>query len=632
MIEIGIKDLQMNFGGDDILKGVSFEIQGKERIGLIGNNGTGKTTILRLISGEEKPDSGLITFRKDLTLGYLKQVSNEWQNNTVDEVLKMVFADLDQMKTRLYSIESEMALSESTDISKLMREYGDLQLLFEQRGGYDFDVRINMICSGLKISSEKRKRPFSSLSGGEKTRIMLARILLQKPDVILLDEPTNHLDIDSVEWLETFLKEYEGTVLIVSHDRYFLDNVVTRIVELEQGKIIEFSGNYSYYHKEKQRRFDAEYDEYKDVQKKIKAMKAAAERYRTWGRINTDNASHMARAKRLEEKIEELQKIKKPGKQGKMGLEFSQKNRSGKDVLSATDLTFRYSDQEIFNRAEFNVRFRERVAILGANGSGKTTLFKLLTGSLSNFSGELRTGSRLKTGYLEQEIVFEDEGQSIIQLYRENYPMTEGEARNELARFLFYGTDVFKLINTLSGGEKVRLKLAFLNKEDYNLLLLDEPTNHLDIYSKERMEEALKNYPGTIVFISHDRYFINKFAERILEIRDRRFKEYLGNYDYYREKKNNEIERTYIPKNSNDLSEKKRKSDRQILQNQKNKIISQLEETIEKLEETVAILEASSEEHSTNYEQLAKIFNKKDAVRKELEDKYHKWTELNDKS
>jgi len=623
MIDIGLKNIVKSYGADNILRDVSFDLQQDERLGLIGINGSGKTTIFKIIAGIDAQDSGLMNFRKGITVGYLHQIPDVFNSFTALEVLQEAFSEVFQLKERMERLESEMSSAEQQKVEKLMKIYGDLQSQFEQSGGYEIDVNLNKICGGLKINDELKKRNFSTLSGGEKTTLMLGKILLENPDVLLLDEPTNHLDIESVEWLETYLSEYKGSVIVVSHDRYFLDKIVSRIIELEDGKINNFAGNYSYYSEEKERRFQSQFEIYKDVQKRIKAMKAAAERYRIWGRINTDNNAHMARAKRLEQKIEELKEIEKPGKNKNMDLKFNGK-RSGNDVIVVKSLEKSFGKKQIFNKADLHLNFRDKLAILGRNGTGKSTLLKIILEQVDPDNGEVKVGSSVKTGYLEQDVSFPLEDKSVLEVFRYHYPMYEGEARNRLARFRFTGTDVFKKVQDLSGGEKVRLRLCLLIQQEINLLLLDEPTNHLDIASREMIEKTLQEFQGTIMFISHDRYFINQVCSSIVELNMGRLKRFGGNYDYYRQMKQREELKASQP-------EKKEKKVRTKNVDEYKKIRKQmvkLEEEILWKEQKLKEMEDEMKKFPTDYEKLSEIHEAKCVVKEELKMLYGEWEEF----
>jgi ATPase subunit of ABC transporter with duplicated ATPase domains len=626
MIEIGLGNIKKIYGGFTVLENVTFDLQTNERVGLIGLNGCGKTTILKLIAGLEKTDDGFLSIRKGSTVGYLEQESHFYSEKTVLEVIELAYAEIIQIRQQLSNLELFLAATQDTICEKMLLDYGSLQQRFETLDGYTFEYKINTICNGLKIPEELKNQKFETLSGGEKTRVLLAKILLENADVLLLDEPTNHLDIDSVEWLESFLTEYRGAVLIVSHDRYFLDKVVNRIVEIEWGKANLFAGNYSFYVEEKERRFQQEYDHYKTIQKKIKAMKAAAERYRIWGRINTDNSAHMARAKRLEEKIEELQQISKPSVSCKIKVAIQQNSRSGKIALVLDKIDKSFAENSLLQTASLQINYGEKVALLGANGSGKTTIFEMIIGTQSIDSGTIKLGSNVKIGYLEQEVEFEEPQQTVLDAFLQQFPMYQGEARSKLAKFLFTGDDVFKKVEQLSGGEKIRLKLCLMLETEINFLLLDEPTNHLDIDSKEMMEELLQEFQGTVFFVSHDRYFINKIATEIVELTGQKLLKYEGSYRYYEEcKKKKAI-----------LHEETEKLRKEIPKQAENEIdFKKIDNKIKKIEEQIAWHELElnkkndlMEIFSSDYEKLLGLHEEKDKLSEQIRFLYREWEHL----
>lgn len=630
MIEISLQNVFKSFGADPVLKGINLELKETERLGLIGSNGSGKTTIFRLITGNEVGDSGVISLRKERTIGYLHQVPDAFNSLQAEAVLQLAFRDLFQIRQRMARIEAELEHAAASHLEELMRDYGELQNQFEQQGGYKIEMLINKICAGLKIGDELRQRPFESLSGGEKTTVMLARLLLENPDILLLDEPTNHLDIEAVEWLEGYLLEFRGSLIIISHDRYFLDRVVTRIVEIEQGRSCDYAGNYTFYLEEKQRRFLGECEVYKNTRKQIKALKAAAERYRTWGNINPDNSAHMARAIRLEKKIEELKLIRKPAVPRKYHLRF-RGDRSGKDVIILDKVAKQFSGRTLFAGLSLHVRYGEKAVIIGRNGTGKSTLFRMLLGEVEPDAGQVRLGVGVEIAYLEQDVVFPEPEQRVIDVFREHYPMFEGEARNHLSRFLFTGDDVFQKISSLSGGEKVRLKLCLLVNSNRNLLLLDEPTNHLDTRSREAVEEAVNKFPGTAVIISHDRYFINKTADSVIELDQLTLTRYEGNYDDYKIRRQ-EVEEREIRREELELKRPRpsgeAEADFRKLRNRANA----LERDISWLEKEIAELEEEAAGYPTDYRKLMEIEDAKRDRRETLRLLYEEWQELNEQA
>ena len=495
-------------GGTLIFEDISFEINAKERVGIVGRNGCGKTTLFQLLAGVEQVDDGMIYYKKGTEIGYLAQIPN-YPGVLVEDVLRNAFSDLVEMQERMNVLESQMANGQETE--RELKEYGQLLESFTRMGGYEIDSSIQSVANGLGIQ-HLLNASFDRLSGGEKTKISLGLLLLKEPDLLLLDEPTNHLDVEAVEWLESFLKQYSGTVLMISHDRYFLDEVVTKIMDLEDGELTVYHGSYSEFVKKKEELLLTEFAAYQEQQKKIKKMKEAIKRLKEWAnQANPPNAALHKRARNMERALERMDKLRRPVlERKKIGLDFDVKERSGEDVLTFENVTAGYKQNLLFTEVDLHVRYGERVAIVGRNGSGKTTLLNVLLGNVDPSIGQVKVGGSVKIGYLSQHVL-EDRGEErVIDVYRESAKVSEGDARHELARFLFYGYDVFAKISSLSGGEKMRLRLAELMSKDLNLLVLDEPTNHLDIDSREVLEDAIERFPGTIVCVSHDRYFLNK--------------------------------------------------------------------------------------------------------------------------
>jgi ATPase subunit of ABC transporter with duplicated ATPase domains len=547
MLEITLKNIEKAYGIQIVLTKFSMEVNKGDRIGIIGTNGCGKTTVFKIIAGIEDYDTGIMSARKDLTIGYLDQIPQ--YHGTVEQHLQSAFVKLNPVIDEMNHIEHKMSNPDTPpkELERCITGYGKLQEEFERLGGYRMEEQINRICHGLKISDEMRRQMFDTLSGGESTTASLGRILLQNPDILLLDEPTNHLDIESVEWLEEYLKTYEGTVLIISHDRYFLDKTVNQIIEIENGESKHYAGNYSYYLEEKDRILLSEFERYKDQQKKIKAMKESIERYKVWSK-NGQNEKMYKKVKQLEKRLAKMELIEKPMlERKKIQLGFNPESRSGKIAVEGKHIGKSYQKgKELFSDADLLIRYKERISLLGKNGSGKSTLFKMITGEVDEYAGELKLGSNLKIGYLSQEIEFPNEKETILQSFINSTNMLQREARSALASFMFYADEVFKRVEDLSGGERVRLRLCELMHHDVNMLILDEPTNHLDIDSREMLEDALSAFDGTLLFISHDRYFINKLAERVLEIDDGELKDYPGNYEYYKRKRENSFDKQKV--------------------------------------------------------------------------------------
>lgn len=533
MIEIELNNIKKNYGLKNILDGFNLEIKTGERVALIGQNGSGKTTILKIISKEENIDSGTINIRKGATLGVLKQIyENEKEDVLVKDFLYDIFKDVLEIEQKLRNLEEKMAIEKSqNELEKIIKKYGNLQEEFIAVGGYEIQEKFSKICSKFNIKSEMLKRNYNNLSGGEKTRVNLAKLILKNPDILLLDEPTNHLDIDSLNFLEELIKKYNGTVLVVSHDRYFLDKVITKTILLENGKEKIYFGNYSYFLKEDERRTLEEFENYKDQQKQIEKMKESIKTLRRFGEI-AKNEMFFKRAKSIEKRLEKMEILEKVSLDKKsIDLKFNLESRSGKDVLQIESLTKKFGEKVIFENANLHLCYGEKIALIGKNGTGKSSLIKMILDEDKDYSGIIKLGVSIKIGYIPQNIVFEDTNQNVLDYFEDGNIFSDEQARSKLAKYGFRGENVLKKVGKLSGGEKVRLILLKLIQRDINFLILDEPTNHIDIETRELLEEALKEYPGTVLFVSHDRFFINKLATRILNIEDYKIKSYIGNYD-----------------------------------------------------------------------------------------------------
>lgn len=530
MIICSANGLTKSFGGHAVFNNLSLEIQDHDRIGLIGRNGTGKSTLFKLLTGKELPDEGSVHIRKGATAGYLEQISSIENGDTVYDVLMRSFAQLHEIQHRIHQLTGKMA-QEATEkqLNKWLLQLYELQEAYEELGGYAIESKVNGIIKGLSLEAV-RDHDFSSLSGGEKTKVGLGCLLLQEPDLLLLDEPTNHLDLSTMEWLEEYLLKYKGAVLLISHDRYFLDRVTNKIYDLEDGELSLYHGNYSAFSEEKEKRLLAEFAQYQEQQKKIKKMQEAIKRLRAWA-IRGDNGDLHKRARSMERALERMQKIKRPVlERRKAEMTFKMKDRSGKEVISLLEVGATFSGREIIKQADLFVRFGEKVAIVGNNGTGKSTLLKAIMGE-TEVTGLVEIGSSVKMGCLSQTVLVTGSEETVLSAFREVVPVDEGVARHLLAKFLFYGESVFKKVKDLSGGENIRLRFAQLVHQDINLLLLDEPTNHLDIDSREVLEDALLEYKGTVLAVSHDRYFLNKLFDRIAWLDHGVITEYLGSYD-----------------------------------------------------------------------------------------------------
>ena len=533
MIEIELNKIKKNYGLKNILDGFSLELKTGERVALIGRNGSGKSTILKIIAKQESVDSGTINIRSGAKIGILNQIyENEKEDISVEKFLYKSFEEILKVEKKLNKLETQMSTEVNADkLEKIINEYGRMQERFSLMGGYEIQERFNKICSRFYINKELLKQSYNLLSGGEKTRVNLAKLLLTQPEILLLDEPTNHLDIHSLEFLEELILKYKGTVLIVSHDRYFLDKVINKTVLLENGKENIYYGNYSYFLKEDERRTLAQFENYKNQQKQIEKMKESILTLRKFGDL-AGNEMFFKRAKNIEKRLEKMEIIDRVDLNKKsLDLKFNIKKRSGNDVLKLENVEKKFDQKVIFKDANLTLNYGEKAALIGKNGSGKSTLIKMILGQDTNFQGELKLGTSIKIGYISQNIIFEDNEKTVLDYYLEGNNLSETEARSKLAKYGFRQENAFKRIGKLSGGEKVRIILMKLIQKDINFLILDEPTNHIDIDTREILEEALKEYKGTVLFVSHDRFFINAIANRVLNIENYKIKSYYGNYD-----------------------------------------------------------------------------------------------------
>ena len=539
MIDISIANIKKNYGFKNVLDGFTLDIKSGEKIGLIGQNGCGKTTLFRLITQEEGLDDGSISIRKGANVRLVSQMPPIVDDEcTVEEILTRDFKDVFDIEMRMKELEEKMPTTSPKELDSILERYGKLQNRFINLDGYNTDFKVKDLCNKFRISETMLSRKFNTLSGGEKTIVNLASIMLSNPDILLLDEPTNNLDINTLEWVETYLKNYTGTIILCSHDRYFLDKVVSKIVLIERGKSEIFFGNYTYYLEENERRTLAEFEQYKDQQKMIEAMKRKIKQLQEFGKLAYPGGeSFFKRAASIQKRLDKIELLDKPETVKEIPLNFQMTNRSGKQVLMIHNLDLTVADKYLLNQVSFDIVFKDRTCLMGKNGSGKSSLIKYIMHLYENNQSDncVKIGSNVLIGYIPQTITFKDDKVTILDIARESYCGSETHLRASLAKFMFNGENVFKRVGTLSGGEKVRLKLFELMQKNVNLLIMDEPTNHINITTQEVLEEALKEYPGTILFISHDRYFINKIAKKILYIEDKKIKEYLGNYDDYRD-------------------------------------------------------------------------------------------------
>lgn len=617
MIACSGQQLGKMYGGNSVFENLSFEIHEKDIVGLVGRNGSGKTTLFKLLAGNEVPDSGQVHWRKGCEIGFLEQIPSYPHGMKTIDVLKMSFAYLLEMEAEMKKIEKGMGQETNPDtLSRLVNKYGDIQEKFSLQNGYEMDASIDRISNGLNIA-ELLDKDFNSLSGGEKTKICLGHMLLKSPNLLLLDEPTNHLDIKAVEWLAGFLKEYDGTVVIISHDRYFLDETANKILDLEDGELTIYHTNYTGFVKEKEERLLREFQQYEEQQKKIKKMKETIKRLREWAnQANPPNAGLHRRASSMEKALERMEKLNRPIiNRKKMNMDLDSADRSGKDVVYMKGVSKSFGNQRLFEDVNIYVQFQDRTAIVGDNGTGKSTLLKIILDEIQIDEGEIRRGSNVKVGYLSQHVFAHSGEQSVIEAFRDEISVTEGEARHILARFLFYGHAVFRKVSQLSGGEKMRLRLAQLMYQDINFLILDEPTNHLDIESREVLEEALEDYQGTILAVSHDRYFINKIFEKIYWIEDNKVCFFAGGYDWARKKL---VEQRKTTVQETPLKKELKIKAPLIKQRSNEQKVLELESLIEELEVELFQVETdlACEE---DLENLQTLFKKKEDLEKRRE-------------
>lgn len=621
MIDVLVRDLVKAYEVDkNILDGLSFEVNAGERVGILGRNGTGKTTLFKLLTGELTEDEGTILIAPGKKLGLISQIPVYPSDYCVEDVLRCAFIDLERLRHKMEQLADQMTNHSS---KQLLNEYDSLSNRYTVGGGYEMDLNVEKICNGLSISSRMRQQSFAELSGGEKTRVNLARLLLEKTDILLLDEPTNHLDLKSTEWLEEYLLGFKGTVLAISHDRYFLDRVVGRIIEIRGGKAEFYSGNYSFYAEEKQARFELQLKQYEQEQAKASQLSYTIERMKGWG-IN--NRSMYRRAMAMQHRMERIVQTERPKQDKVMKVRFSEREFRADEVMVIHNLSMKYGERTLFSEVDLMVRAGDRIAIMGDNGTGKSTFIKILMQELIPSSGRVKFGPSVRYAYLPQIIHFEHPERSLLDtmVYEKN--MSTQSARNRLGSFLFSGEDVFKQVNQLSGGEQMRLRLCMLMDEKINLLILDEPTNHLDISSREWIEAAISDYEGVLLFVSHDRYFVNQFANRVWTVENGTITDFKGDYEQYRQ-----MQERQQPAATPEIAKKSEKNAKKF--NPRNtrdweKQLNRLEREISKQEESISQIDAQIEEFATDYEALSRLMIEKEAAEQLLEDMMKEWEDL----
>ncbi len=629
MIEIQVNGLVKSFEvGHNVLEGLTFQIDQGERVGLLGRNGAGKTTLFRILTGELEPDEGQVTLGAGRRMGLISQIPVYPAGYTVEDVLRSAFARLESLAKEMESLAERMAEGESDPA--LLRRYGSLSERFEVFGGYDVDVAVNKIANGLSIPAEMRSQLFDSLSGGEKTRVNLGRLILEDTDILLLDEPTNHLDLHATEWLEEYIRGFRGTVVAISHDRYFLDRVVTRVIEIEGGKAEFYSGNYSFYAVEKERRYQERLKQYEKEQAKIQQLEKAAEQLRVWAFMGMDKTYR--RAVNIERRIERMRTTSKPTKARKMDARFSTAEFHGDEVLGVRNLAKAYGEKKLFDGITLKIEGGERIALIGDNGTGKSTLIKMIVGELYPDEGRVKTGPQTRTAYLPQIIHFEHPDWNLVEnMMAAKRGLSAQSARNRLAAYDFRGEDVFKPVSVLSGGEQSRLRLCMLMDGEINFLILDEPTNHLDIAAREWIEDAVESYDGTLLFVSHDRYFINRFATRIWELAGETITDYPMGFAQYRQMKaQEEAAKTEPPKPVKVKAERPARGNR--AQQNARRQLTICEREIAKAEEEIAALERDMEAAACDYEKLTELTAVREEAQAKLEALYERWEQLSEES
>lgn len=628
---LACNNISKAFGTDEIIKNASFHIEEREKAAIVGINGAGKTTLLRIIMGEYTPDSGEVTIAKDRTIGYLAQHQNLTTDNTIYDELLSVKQDIIDLEQKIRRLELEMHGKEGRELENIMEAYSKSMHQFELNNGYAYKSEVVGVLKGLGFEEDEFSKKVNTLSGGQKTRVALGKLLLSKPDIIMLDEPTNHLDMNSIAWLEGYLVNYDGSVIIVAHDRYFLDKVVTKIIEVERGEVNTYTGNYTAYAQKKQMLMEAKLKEYYKQQREIKHQEEVIAKLKSFNREKS-----IKRAESREKLLDKIEVIDKPiTEQTSMVLKLEPAKESGNDVLTVEGLSKAFGEQQLFCDVSFEIKKGEKVALIGNNGTGKTTILKIINHILEADTGRIRLGANVEIGYYDQEHNVLHMDKTVFDEIGDAYPdMTGTRIRNMLACFLFTGDDVFKKIRDLSGGERGRVSLAKLMLSNANFLILDEPTNHLDIMSKEILESALDKYTGTVLYVSHDRYFINKTASRIMELSANTITNYIGNYDYYLEKRDilapKEVKEVKTEKNTAVKDDWKAQKEEQAKLRKRQNDLAKVEKKIEELERKSSELDEqlALEEVYTDLDRLMKVNADKQEVAAQLEKLYDEWEKL----
>ena len=631
MIEIQVNDLIKSFEvGKNVLDGLTFQIDQGERVGLLGRNGAGKSTLFKILTGELDYDEGNVTVGQGRRVGLISQIPVYPVGYTVEDVLRSAFGRLQSVAREMEEVEQRMAAGETDD--GILRRYGKLSERFEVFGGYDTDVAVNKIANGLSISNHMRAQLFDQLSGGEKTRVNLGRLILEDTDILLLDEPTNHLDLHATEWLEEYIRRFRGTVVVISHDRYFLDRIVTRVIEIQDGKAEFYSGNYSFYAVEKERRYQERMKQYLKEQAKIEQLEKSAEQLRLWAFQGMDKTYR--RAISMERRIERMRTTSKPTKARKMDARFNTAEFHGDEVISMRNLAKSFGDKHLFDGITLKIEGGERIALIGDNGTGKSTLIKMIMGELYPDDGRIRTGPQVRSAYLPQIIHFDHPDWNLVEnMMAAKRGLSAQSARNRLAAYEFRGEDVMKPVSVLSGGEQSRLRLCMLMDDEINFLILDEPTNHLGIASREWIEEAVESYDGTLLFVSHDRYFINRFATRIWELSEGTITDYPMGFTQYRQvKAQEEAEKNEPakPVKEKSVTEKPQRGNK--VQQAARRQLTICEREIAKAEERIAALDTEMEAAACDYEKLNALLKEKEAAQEELDALYERWEQLSEEA